>query len=112
MLHAPRDLDRAIVLAHLVKGGSVDDDHYLAGLPVRSPKPIAIVVTDRERQSKGRTEEVERTGLAASRTENAGSRPVVCRECVVDARDLVALFLPAEGVGIELRKIAGLFVLR
>src|ERR1700738_1585967 len=105
MLHAPRDLDRAIVLAHLVKRGSVDDDHHLAGLPVRSPKPIAIVATDGERQSASRTEEVDRTGLAVVRTENAGSRPVVCRECVVDARDLIDLFLPAEAVGIELRKI-------
>jgi len=82
---------------------------YLARFAVRAPEPVVVVAADGEGQAVA--EEVDGAGFAVVGAVDAGLLLVFGRERAIDARDLIDLFLPAEAVGVELRKDAAGFVL-
>src|SRR3954447_5620200 len=90
---------------------AAEDDHAFAGIIARTPKPVALVIADRFRQTVLLPEKIDRARLAVIIREDRGLRALFGWKRVVNFADFPHHFLPAEFVGKMLRQRTGRLIL-
>src|SRR5947209_4401318 len=73
-----------------------EHDHETAVVIARAPKPVALMITDRFRQTEVGPEEIDRTRFAIVVGENRGARALLRRKRIVNPRSFRGHLPPAE----------------
>src|SRR4029077_1128900 len=88
-----------------------ENNHDAAVVIARAPEPVALMITDRFRQTESRPEEIDRTSLTITIGENRDARLVLRRKRFVNARRCFCHIAPAEFIGEMLWQWPGWLIL-
>src|ERR1700731_2385871 len=91
---------------------TAENDHDAAVIIARPPQPVALMITNRFRQTESRSEEIDRARLAVAVRKNRGPRMFLSRKRFVNSRRFTRHLFPTEFVGKILRKRTSGLVLR
>src|SRR3954468_5496969 len=83
------------------------DNHDVAGVIPRAPKPVVLMITNGLGQTVTRPEEIDRAGFAVIVREDCHSRSVRFRQTAEHATNLTSHFFPSELVSKVLRQWPG-----
>src|SRR6266481_8679255 len=119
MLVAPRvrmfdPAGRFDALEMFAVAGSIaaENDDDAAIIIARPPKPVALMIANRFRQTESRSEEIDRAGLTVTVRENRRPRLFFRRKRFVNSRRFLRHLFPTEFVGKILRERPGRLVFR